>query len=118
MEKAEYHLSIAKNIAEKHKVDIRRLIKLMVVYGVIMKKQNKFHEAIEHLEKANELAKNRNLPVLQHDALYQLLLCYTQIGDQKKFNQMNLEFFEVHKKIEESNELKIYEVAGPSFTAY
>jgi hypothetical protein len=39
-------------------------------------------------------------------------------GDHKKFNQMNIEFFEVHKKIEESNELKIYEVAGPSFTAY
>ncbi|WP_028775805.1 hypothetical protein [Shimazuella kribbensis] len=116
--KAEYHLSIAKNIAEKHNVDIRRLIKLMVVYGVITKKQHKFLESIEYLEKANELAKDRDLPVLQHDALYQLLLCYSQIEDKEKFTKMNIEFFEVHQKIEKSNELQIYEVAGPSFTAY
>jgi hypothetical protein len=84
---------------------------------VITKKQNKFLKAIEHLEKANELVKIETFLCcnMTHS---QLLLCYNVIGDQKKCNQMNMKFFEVRQKIEESNKLKIYEVAGSSFTAY
>lgn len=113
---AESHLLIAKKISEEYQVDVRRSIKLLVVYGNIMRQQEKFEQAIKLYNRANRLATEKQLPNLRLDGLFQLLKCYRALNDHVSFNQTNLELFKLQDQLHQQNNINLYENAGPSFT--
>lgn len=113
---AEYHLSIAKQCAEKYSIDVRRLVKLLIVYGNIMINQEKYKEALNLFQKAHKKAINKSLTVLLHDVLFHKLKCLKKMEKMEEFHQVNVEFFHIQESLYQREEINIYESAGHSFS--
>ncbi|TCP62566.1 tetratricopeptide repeat protein [Baia soyae] len=114
--KAEYHLSIAQQFGEKYFIDVRRLVKLLIVYGNIMMNQKKYEQALSYFEIAYKKAINKSLTDFQHDVLFHKLKCLQETGKMDEFHQVNIEFFQIQEKLYQREEMNTYESAGYSFT--
>lgn len=113
---AEWHLTTAKNICKTYQVDIRRWVKLLIVYGNVLRQQDKFNEAIGLYEEALYLIKGKHQTSLRYDVLYQLLSCYKAAGDEDAFQRTNQEFFDLLCQLHPMDEVDLYESASPSFS--
>lgn len=112
---AELKLAKAKEICEVHQVDIRRWIKLLIVYGNVLRQQSKFNEAILLYEEALALVKKKQHLSLRYDILFQLLCCYEASGNWDAFHRTNQDFFQLLHQLHAKDDVYLYESASPSF---
>lgn len=113
--KAEHHLSLAKKLGEQYNIDVRRLVKLLIVYGNILMNQEKYEEAIDIYQLAYKKASKKALPIFQQDVLFHQLKCLKKMGRMEEFHRVNTKYFEIQEKIYTQSEMNIYESAGYSF---
>ncbi len=106
---AQEYMKFALQLGKEINDDVR-LVKILIVSGICMKKQEDYEEAIPYFKEAITLCDKHDYSKQKCTAVYELTACFDKIGNRSEFSHWAEEFYFLQSKLGWSMKEDLYDI--------